>query len=61
MLMIFAAFVAGFLGGAGWLLVKIIRRRWHKAVTIPRIARRACVRIDQEYEELVRTTHRRPR
>lgn len=50
----------GLLGVGGWLLTKIVYRRWFTVVTIPRIVRRECAEIDREYEELVRSSHRRP-
>lgn len=52
--------VIGLLGVGAWLLTKIVYNRWFTAVTIPRIARRECARLDQEYEELVRSSRRRP-
>lgn len=44
----------------GWWLATAIRHRWYIWVTIPRIARRECARVDQEYCALLDRVHRRP-
>lgn len=60
MVIFIGVLVVGLLGVGAWLLTKIIYNRWFTAVTIPRIARRECARLDQEYEELVRSSRRPP-
>lgn len=45
---------------AGWLLTAAIQQRWRVLVQIPRAARRECARIDEEYRDLLKRTHRRP-
>lgn len=60
LLTLIIAMITALAGFGGWLLTKIIYNRWYAWVTIPRIVRRECASIDREYEELVRTSRRRP-
>lgn len=60
MLMFVVVMALALLMAAGWWLTRAISHRWHTSVTIPRIARRECARIDQEYRELLDRVHRRP-